>query len=73
MNRYYIINLPFENIEELYSIIVGLPESQRLNNNSTKMVIKLKTGDESIYSILEGIEEFNYSQILIELQNLEWN
>lgn len=72
MNRYFIIPLPFQYIAELTTIIVGELESQRTNNNSNKMVVKLEQGDIIQHEILEGLLEYNHAEILIELQKPEW-
>lgn len=72
-NRYYIIDLTMENMLALVNKTVGNFQEQRTNNNDTKVIIKLRDGDETIYPELAGYTEYDNVGILIELQNPEWN
>ena len=73
MNRYFIVSLLDINLQELESIIVSSIDTQRKNNDSSKMLVKLPFGDESNHQILSDSLEYTHEQILIELLKDEWN
>lgn len=73
MNRYFIINLTAQDMLNMIGKIVGNFQDQRANNDKTRVIVKLKQGDETNYLELANYSEYTYEQILEELQNPEWN
>ena len=71
-NRYYTINATDPNINDIYDIIVGTPESQRYNLNGDKIVIKLHHDDLKNYDFLSDYTEYNHPQIIEIMQSPEW-
>lgn len=73
MNRYFIGTLPYNDMAEIYDIIVGTLETQRKNNTNNKIVIKLPVGDINNHAVLNSFTEYTHEQILVELQKPEWS
>ena len=71
-NRYYIINSEDPNLPQIEAVIVGQPNTQRYNLDSSKLVVKLHQGDHKEYSFLDGVQEYDHEQIREALNNSEW-
>lgn len=71
-NRYYIIEPPYQYIQEIIRISVGLFENQRASLDGTKVVVKLHEGDTKQYDFLKDIKEYNHDEILTILNSPEW-
>lgn len=70
-NRYYI--LPYPNLNSsVWNIIVGTTETQRLNVQGNKVVVKLPLGDIKQHAILNGIQEYTHVEILVEMAKSTW-
>lgn len=72
MNRYFIIDLTIENMMAMIGKIVGNLQDQRTNLDNTKVLVKLTVGDKNNYTELANYPEYNYEEILIEMQKSEW-
>ena len=71
-NRYFIINLDDENLEQIINVSLGSLEEQRKNIAETKIVIKLCCGDTNNYPFLSQYEEYSKQGIIEALDNDEW-
>ncbi len=71
-NRYYIVKKEDPNLQQIESVIVGLPENQRYSIDRTLIVVKLHQGDHKQYEFLQEYQEYNHTEILEALDNSEW-
>ena len=71
-NRYYIVKAEDPNLQQIESVIVGLPENQRTSNDETLIAVKLHMEDHKQYEFLKEYKEYNHTEILEALDNSEW-
>jgi len=71
-NRYYIVKEEDPNLQQIESVIVGLPEKQRYSIDTTLIVVKLHKGDHKQYEFLQEYQEYSHEEILEALDNSEW-
>ena len=71
-NRYYIVKAEDPNLEQIESVAVGLPDTQRYSLDKVFIVIKLHKGDSKQYEFLKQYQEYNHTEILKALDNSEW-
>jgi hypothetical protein len=71
-NRYYTIQSDDTNMNEINSVIVGRPETQRYSIDNSQIVVKLHQNDHSQYSFLSQYEEQLHPEILITMSSPEW-
>lgn len=72
-NRYYIVDLSDPNLSDIYKIIVGEEETQRKSIDKTKIIVKLKKGDNKNHECLNNSQEFTHEQILEISQDENWS
>lgn len=71
LNRYFIVDIPNVNFENVFNIVVQSPDSVRRSVDGTKAIVKLPVGNKSNYGFLG--QEYTHEQILIETNKPEWN
>lgn len=71
-NKYYIVKAEDPNLQQIESVIVGLPTTQRYSIDGTLIVVKLHKGDSKHYEFLKQYQEYNHEEILEALDNSEW-
>jgi len=71
-NRYYIVKKEDPNLQQIESLIVGPPTTQRNSIDGTLIVVKLHKGDSKHYEFLNQYQEYNHTEILEALDNSEW-
>lgn len=71
-NKYYIIKPPYNNIQEIIRVSVGLFENQRASVDGTKLVIKIPENDKGEYDFLKDLKPYTHDEILQILNTPEW-
>ena len=72
LNRYFIIEKSNPNYNTIIDCIVGSEETQRESVDGSKVVVKLPLSDVENHECLDGITEYNHSEIIVEINKPEW-
>lgn len=62
-NRYFIVNIPNPNMEQIYNIAVQGASTIRKNLAGDKGIVKLYCDDTDNHGILNGYTEYTHAEI----------
>lgn len=72
-NKYYVLEFPYDGIQNIIRHSVGLFENQRASIAGDKIVIKMPNGFKKELPELKKYKQYNHKEILELMNNPEWS